>query len=254
VTAAQLSNGNVAVTWQIYTPSSAVRSVIVKPDCTPLGNVASVSTTVGAIDGPHRSHVAANGATVMYTFLQDGDVHIRTGNNTTITGNDTTLIMHTASFEAESVRIAPMGSGFVLAVRWANPAGSGAGKIELFQVSAAGTLVGSAQLVTDQSLSDFSSGDQSFGLATNAQGLTLVAWHICDSNGTTCDVFGRIAHADATMPDPVFMLPTTTDGDQKDPAVVGLPTGFAVAWDDTSHKAPDTQGSAVRARIFYPPM
>jgi len=254
VTATQLSNGNVAVTWQVYTPSSSVHSVIVKPDCTALGNVASVSTTVGTTTGPHRSHVAANGPTVLYAWLQDGDVHVRTGNNTTITGNDTTLIPHSAMFEVEAVRVAPMGNGFALAARWANPAGTGAGKIELFQVSTTGTLVGTAQLVTDQSLSDFSSGEQSFGLGTNAQGLTLVAWHVCDANGSTCDVFGRVAHADGTMSGAAFMLPTTTDGDQKDPSVVGLPMGFAVAWDDSSHVTPDTQGSAVRARIFYPPM
>ena len=44
-----------------------------------------------------------------------------------------------------------------------------------------------------------------------------------------------------------------TDGDQIGPSVAPLPNGFAVAWTDTSHVAPDTQGSAVRARIFYPP-
>lgn len=255
VTATQLSNQNIAVTWQVYTPSYAIRGVIVTPSCAPLGSVFGLSTTVGA-DGlsPHRSHVAANGPTVLYTWVQDGDVHVRLGSNTTLTGNDTTLITHTAAYEVEAVRVAPMGAGFAVVVRWANPSGAGAGKIELFQVSTAGMLVGSAQLVTDQSLSDFSSGEQSFGLGTNAQGLTLVAWHVCDANGTTCDVFGRLAHADGTMDGDAFMLPTTTDGDQKDPSVVGLPTGFAVAWDDTSHVAPDTQGSAVRARIFYPPM
>jgi hypothetical protein len=253
VTATQLSNHNIAVTWQVYSPNSAIHGVIVTPSCTPLGNVFGVSTTVGTT-GPHRSHVASNGTAVLYAWIQDGDVHVRLGSNIGLTGNDTTLIMHTATSEAEAVRVAPMGTGFALVARSADPAGTGAGKIELFQVSTTGTLVGTAQLVTDQSLSDFSSGEQSFGLGTNGQGLTLVAWHVCDSNGTTCDVFGRVAKADGTMTGPAFMLPTTTDGDQKDPSVVGLPTGFAVAWDDTSHLAPDTQGSAVRARIFYPPM
>ncbi|MBV8760249.1 MAG: hypothetical protein JO257_23360 [Deltaproteobacteria bacterium] len=252
VTATQLSNNNVAVTWQIYTPSNAIRYVIVKPDCTALGNVGSVSTTVGATSGPHRSHVASNGNVVLYAWLQDGDVHIRTGTNALVSGNDTTLITHTATQDVEAVRVAPMGTGFALAARWISTAGGGPGKIELFQVSSAGQLVGSAQLVTDQSLSDFASGEQSFGIGTNGQSLTLIAWHVCDSSGSTCDVFGRLANSDGTMHGETFMIPTTTQGDQTSPSVVGLPMGFAVAWNDTSHVAPDTQGSAVRARIIYP--
>jgi len=253
VGAASLSNDNVAVTWQIYSPSAAIRSVIVKPDCTPLGPVVTVSTTVGTLTGPHRAAAASNGPVVLYAWLQDGDVHTRVGNNTGLTGNDTLIVPHQGTLEVQAVRIAPMGTGFAVAVRWANNTGSGPGKIELYQVSATGMVVGSAQLVTDQSQSDFASGEQSFGIATNPKGRTLIVWHVCDSSGTTCDVFARLTHADGTMDGDVFPLPTTTDGDQTGPSVAALPDGFAVAWTDTSHIAPDTQGSAVRARIFYPP-
>lgn len=254
VGAAALSNGNVAVTWQIYSPNAAIRSVIVRPDCTALGGIVTVSTTVGTISGPHRASAAANGPTVLYAWIQDGDAHIRTGNNTGLTGNDTLLIPHTATLEIKAVRIAPMGSGFGVAVRWGSPTDSpGPGKIELYQVTTAGTISGMAQLVTDQSQADFASGEQSFGIATNPQGRTLIVWHVCDANGTTCDVFGRLAKSDGSLDGDTFIVPTTTDGDQTGPSVVGLPNAFAVAWTDTSHVAPDTQGSAVRARIYYPP-
>lgn len=251
VGATHLSNDNVAVTWQ--TSPDAIRAVIVKPDCTTLGPVVTVSTTVGTLTGPHRGTAASNGSAVLYAWLQDGDVHVRLGNNANLTGNDTTLITHQGTLEVQAVRLAPMGTGFAVALRWADNTGTGPGKIELYQVSATGTLVGTAQLVTDQSLSDFASGEQSFGIATNPAGRTLLAWHVCDASGTTCDVFGRLAKADGTLDGEVFGIPTTTDGDQTGPSVAPLPDGFAVAWTDTSHVAPDTQGSAVRARILYPP-
>ncbi|HSN29635.1 MAG TPA: hypothetical protein VLT45_25285 [Kofleriaceae bacterium] len=253
VTATQLSNSNIAVTWQVTTPTPAIHAVIVQPDCTPLGNVVGVSTTSGTVSGPHRSHVAANGGKVLYAWIQDGDVHIRTGSNIAVTGNDTTLIPKTATMDVESVRVAPMGSGFGLAARWINTTMQGGpGKIELFQISTGGQLVGGAQLVTDQSLSDFMSGVQAVSMATNGQALTLIAWHVCDTTGSACEVYGRLANSDGTMHGDVFTIPTTTEGDQTSPSVVGLPMGFAVAWNDSSHVAPDTQGTAVRARIIYP--
>jgi hypothetical protein len=255
VAAARLSNDNVVVTWQVYTPSDAIRSVIVKPDCTALGNVATVSTTTGTTSGPHRAHAASNSSNVLYAWLQDGDVHIRMGNNAQLTGVDTTLITHTATQEVEAVRVVQMGTGFGVIVRWASPGAAtpGPGKIELYQVNATGMQVGSAHLITDQSKGDFVSGEQSFGAATNTGGTTMVVWHVCDDSGTTCDVFGRLLAGDGSPLGDAFMVPTTTDGDQTAPSVVALPDAFAVAWNDTSHKLPDEQGTAVRARIFYPP-
>ncbi len=89
--------------------------------------------------------------------------------------------------------------------------------------------------------------------ATNTGGTTMVVWHVCDDSGSTCDVFGRLLAADGSMLTDAFIVPTTTDGNQTAPSVVALPDAFAVAWNDESHKAPDQQGTAVRARIVYPP-
>ena len=258
VTATQLSNQNIAVTWQIYTPSFAIRSVIVKPDCTPLGSVIGVSTTVGT---HHRSAPLARRSErpdfVLYTWIQDGDVHVRTGNNGgTLTGNDTTLITHTATMRGRGG--AGRADGQRLrrsrrAGRIPTSAAGGAGKIELFQVSTTGQLVGArSSSPTRASRTSPRASSRSASARTRRARRS--------SRGTSatpparrCDVFGRLAHADGTMDGDAFMLPTTTDGDQMSPSVVGLPMGFAVAWNDTSHVAPDTQGSAVRARIFYPP-
>src|SRR3569623_132407 len=197
VAATQLSNNNIAVTWQVSSPSYAIHSVIVKPDCTALSNVVGISATVGA-DGlsPHRAHVAGTGNFVLYAWIQDGDVHVRTSTlSGSVFGNDITLIPKTATMDVEALRVFPMGGGFGLAARWiTTTANGGPGKIELFQVSTAGQLVGAAQLVTDQSLSDFFSGQQAISAGTNGQGLTLIAWHVCDASASTgsCDLCGRL--------------------------------------------------------------
>jgi hypothetical protein len=262
VTVTPLSNGNFAASWQILSGMTMkIRSVIVKPDCTQLAPGMDVSQVVGVL-GPYHSHVAANGANVMYAWILDGDVHIRPGTNTGPTGNDTTLLTHSMQYEARIARVAPMGNGFAIVVRWGYPlaaTGMGPGKIELFQVTPGGMITGTPLTITDQSLSDFTSGSQSFGVATRSDGAMLIAWHVCDAAGTpgTCDVFGRMVRPSGTTSGPVFEIPTTTTGDQTGPSVIALqkspPDAFVIAWTDESHTAPDTQGQAVRARVLYPP-
>jgi hypothetical protein len=261
VTATALSNGNFAVSWQIYSPTAAIRTTIVKPDCTQVLAPINVSTTVGTVLGPAHSHVVSNASSssMMYTWIVDngsgGAVHVRPGTNTGPSGGDIQLLTPTAAYEAEIARLTPMGTGFGLVVRWGNPNGTGPGKIELFQLDSAGAIQGGATLITDQSLSDFFSGSQSFGVATLAGGLVLISWHVCDAAGTTgtCDVFGQFVNPDGTINGTVFEIPTTTLGDQTGPSVLALPSAFAVAWTDQSQAPPDTQGMSVRARIVYPP-
>jgi len=262
VTATPLSNDNFALSWQIYVPSSKIRSIIVKPDCTSLAPAFDVSQVVSTMgDGPHHSDVAGNGTSTMYEWILDGNVHIRAGGMTGVTGNDTTLLTHSAQYEARMVRVVPMGTGYGVVVRWAYPlaaTGMGPGKIEMFTITPTGMITGSPQLITDQSLSDFASGSQSFGVATRSDGEVLIAWHQCDMAGTpgTCDVLGRFVKSDGTpIGTQPFMIPTTTLGDQTGPSVVALTKSpadsFVVTWTDESHFAPDTQGKAVRARVVY---
>jgi len=264
VTATALSDGNFAVTWQIYSPSNAVRTVNVKSDCTPISAPVTASTTVGTLEGPAHSHVASNASAnaVMYSWIVDngmgGDVHVRPGTNNGPSGGDITVLSHTTDYVAAMARLTSMGTGFALVVRWVNPNTTGPGKIELFQLDSAGAIQGGANLITDQSLSDFTSGDQSFGVATRSDGAILVAWHVCDASGTagTCDVYGQMVRPDGTLSGTNFMIPTTTTGDQTGPSVIAptmtAPEAFVVAWTDQSQTPPDTQGMAVRARILYP--
>ena len=254
-----LSSGNFAVAWQIgFPPNAFIRTVIAKPDCSTLAPAVNVSTSEGTTFGPQSGHVTANADKVMYAWIEDGDVVVRAGSNTVPVGTaDMKILMHSASYTAEGVRVAPLGSGFGLVVRWADPQGQGPGKIEMFQLSTTGTLTGALQtLITDQSRSDFVSGSQSPGIATRASdGAMLVVWHQCDQQGSpgSCDVYGRMVRPNGTTSGAPFMIPTTTSGDQTAPSAVALPDGsFAVAWNDQSHTGADMSGYAVRARIIYP--
>ena len=80
-------------------------------------------------------------------------------------------------------------------------------------------------------------------------------WHACGANGDGqgCGVFARVLRPSGAPVRDVFGLATTTISDQTNPSAAALPGAFAVAWGDTSAMAPDTAGSAVRARVIYPP-
>jgi len=260
VSATRLSNDNIAVSWQIGAPpTQSIRTIVARPDCTTLtASPVTVSTVAGQNQGPGHSQIASNGASVLYAWVTDYDAHVRATTNAATFGMadpDTTVIAHTASLQVTAVRVAPLGAGFALAVRWAQTSGSGPGKIELYRLSATGAKQGTPTLVTDQSQSDFTSGNQTFGIASRADGALLVAWHQCDAMGTTgtCDVLGRVFRpTGAPVGDP-FQLPTTTLLDQTGPSVAALSDAFVAAWTDASHTAPDADGTAVRARVIYPP-
>jgi hypothetical protein len=257
VTATSLSNGNVAVSWQVgFTPNAAIHTIVAKPDCsTVFVGAVTASTIEGQLDGPNRSHIGSNDGKVLYAWIVDGDVHVRPASNGASFGDVAVPIVHTSTQEVEAVRVSALGDGFAVVTRWAGTTGTGPGKIELYRTDSEGTLRGGPTLITDQSLSDYESGLQSFGLATRADGALLVAWHVCDASGSpdTCNVFGRVFRPTGAPVGDAFTIPTTTALGQSAPSVAALPDAFAVAWNDTSQTAPDPDGSAVRARIIYPP-
>jgi hypothetical protein len=258
VSIAPLSNTNFAIAWEIGSPPTAfIRTIIAKPDCTSAFTVSNVSASQGAVYGPESAHVAANGMNVMYAWVVDGDVYVRPGANSGPIATEIKLLPHTATQQASGVRLAPMGTGFALVVRWVNPMTSGPGKIELFQVSPTGGMSGAPPtLISDQTRSDFVSGQQSPGVAVRASdGALLIVWHQCDDQGSvgSCDVYGRMVRPNATTSGPQFMIPTITTLDQTSPSAIALPDGsFAVAWNDQSHIGADMSGYAVHARILYP--
>ena len=263
VSASTFSNGNIAVVWELglgLPPNAQIRSVVAKPDCTTQSAVFTMSTIVGTTTGPTSPHVAANGSSALYTWIVDGDVYVRGANNVGQAQGtaETKILTHNATQSAQGVRLVASGSGFALVVRWVGPMDSAPGKIEVYQLSATGAVMGTAALVTDQSRSDFKSGWQSPSVAVRASdGAILVAWHQCDSAGSdgSCDVYGRMVRPNGTTSGQPFVLSANTTGDQTKPAVVALPGpdgAFAAVWTDTSLAAPDTSGSAVRGRIIYP--
>ncbi|MEO8845102.1 MAG: hypothetical protein ABI591_05500 [Kofleriaceae bacterium] len=260
VTVAPLPTGNFAVSWQIYTPASAIHTIIAKPDCTTLtATPLVVSATATTTDGPYRSSVAANGTALLYAWVADDSVRVRATTTTAVTFSavESSLGAMPPGMLVESVRLAPMGTGFAVAIRYISATSGMPGQIVVQRVTTTGVLMGPAMLVSDKTGSDFTNGRRGFGIATRADGATLIVWTQCDDGSAgACDgrldVYGRVIDATGTPLGMPFMIPTTTIGSQTDPSVVALDDSFAVAWTDDSKALPDTDGTAVRARVIYP--
>jgi hypothetical protein len=262
VSATGLSNDNFAVTWQAPLTKYVIHSAIVKPDCTLLGPVftANSNTTVDA----RRAHVAANGTTIMYSWIADsptsdptmGGVRIRVADlGGGFAAAEKPLVANTTSQLIEHARISAWGTGFAVAVRWATPYSTempdGPGKIEVYRVSAAGDLVQGPILISDDTHSNFES-KKGFSIAQRPDGALMVVWHICPSGAGLCDVYGRILRPTGAQVGPPFLIPTSSASDQINPSVIALQDSFVAAWNDSSGELPDMSGTAVRARILYP--
>ncbi|MEO7095165.1 MAG: hypothetical protein ABI175_18030, partial [Polyangiales bacterium] len=152
-----LANGNFAVAWSAFLTTGVVRSAIVRSDCQVLVAPTTVSTTASA----RKVTVASVGTAVMYAFVVDGGVRVRlanTGTNAYASINDIQFVTKSATESVESVRIAPLGTGFAVLVRWALTGSSmGPGRIDLYRTNASGAVLGSPVLVTMKSGSDFGS-------------------------------------------------------------------------------------------------
>ena len=261
VVIAPLPTGNFAVAWQVYSPNAAIHTMIARPDCTTLTTLpVVVAPTAGTTDGPHRSTVAASGTALLYGWIQDDAAYVRA------TATSTSPAFTNAAFKladpptgetAQAVRIAPMGSGFAVAIRYVSSTIGAPGQIYLQRTTSTGVAMGTPTLISDKSGSDFTNGRRGFGIATRADGMTMLVWSQCDDGtGGQCagrlDIYGRLVDATATVVGVPFVVTSTTLGDQQDPSVVALSDAFAVAWTDGSKTAPDTGGTAVRARVIYP--
>lgn len=253
VSISPLSNQNFAVAWRTIGTTTNVRGAIVRADCTKLTEPVNVST----IATPTRPVVTGHPTltTVLYAWLVSGGVHVRLASLTNAFSiPDTQFLPATATEVIEAVRVAPLGSGFAVLVRWAVATGfEGPGRIEMYRTDATGAVQGSAIVVTTKSGTDFGSYE-SFGVATSTSGKLFVTWHSCNMNGDGqgCGVYGRAFDASGTPLGGEITIPTTIVGDQTKPSVAALPNdAFAVIWRDESMQAPDTSASAVRARIVY---
>src|SRR5205814_500517 len=77
VSATALGNDHFAITWSALITEQVIRGMIVDASC----NVIAPPTTIsqgGTGTIASRAHVAANGNNLLYAWIQDQDVHIRT--------------------------------------------------------------------------------------------------------------------------------------------------------------------------------
>ena len=255
VSIAPLSNDNFAVAWSAFlTPNVVIRSVVVTPDCTPLSSPSTVSTVLPT-GSARKVSVASNAGTTLYAWIVDGAVRVRIANNANVyQSTDTEFLPRGVTEEVDYVRVAPLASGFAVVVRWAAVTGSAApGRLELYRTNPMGAVLGAAVPISTKSTNDFVTS-QGFGVATNRAGVLMVTWHACDANGdgSGCGAWGRAFNADGTPRGPEALVPTTLTGDQTGPSVAALDDAFVVVWRDASGAAPDTSGTAARARIVYP--
>jgi hypothetical protein len=258
-TIASLPTGNVVVSWQIYSPAAAIHTIITKPDCTTLTAAPVVVTATTSTDGPYRSTMAANGAALLYAWVASDSIYTRstTTTATTFTAAEALLASPPTGMTAEAVRLTPMGTGFAAAIKYVSTTDGNPGQLMLQRLSTTGAAVGAAILISDKTGSDFTTGRRGFGIATRTDGATLIVWQQCDDGSASecdgrLDVYGRVIGATGDPVGDPFVIPTTTLGSQTDPSVVALDDAFAVAWTDDSQVAPDTDGTAVRARVIYP--
>lgn len=261
VVIAPLPTGNFAVSWQVYSPNAAIHTIIAKPDCTTLTALpVAVAPTAGTTNGPHRSTVAANGTALLYGWIQDDAAYVRgttTNTSPSFISAAFKLAVPPTGETAEAVRIAPMGAGFAVAIRYISSTLGAPGRILLQRTTSTGVVMGMPTLISDKTGSDFTNGWRGFGIATRADGMTMLVWSQCDDGSSgqcvgQLDIYGRLVDATATVVGDPFVVTSTTLGDQQDPSVVALTDAFAVAWTDGSKTAPDTDGTAVRARVIYP--
>lgn len=86
-------------------------------------------------------------------------------------------------------------------------------------------------------------------------GLVGAVWQGCgaDGDGSGCGIWFQLLRPNGLPIGPAQVVNTTTGADQTGPSIAAVGSDhFAVTWTDASASAPDTAGTAVRARWLYP--
>lgn len=256
VSIAPLSNDNFAVAWSAFlSPNVVIRSMVVRPDCTPIGAPTTVSTVLPT-GSARKVSVASNMNRTMYAWIVDGAVRVRIADNGNVyQTDDAEFLPRGATEQIDAVRVAPLGLGFALVVHRVGQTGGveAPSRLELYRTNAMGAVLGTAIPITTKITGD-PFRTEAFGVATSPRGALMVTWHACDAlgDGSGCGVWARAFTSDGTPRGPEQVVPTTTTGDQTGPSVAALgEDAFVVVWRDASGAAPDTSGTAARARIIY---
>lgn len=139
--------------------------------------------------------------------------------------------------------VVPVGAGFVLVYRVGTNFVA-----RSFGADAAAT--GGVTPISDTPVGT----DAAPAVALRDDGTLAVAWHGCDeaSGDLSCDIHLRLVDAATLTPrGPSRIVNTTRAGDQTGPSVAPVPGGFALAWTDTSARAPDTDDDSIRGIVAY---
>jgi hypothetical protein len=241
-----LGDGMFVVTWQTYAQPMAIHAQIVTPTCTPI--LAAPIDVSPALTSSHDAHTAVNAGRILYVWVSTDGAHMRFGyEDGTFAQDATMLVANDASYSVGYARAVRWGSGFGVVVRWVSSTYVD-GKIEVYQLTSSGVPQNVTTVTT--TVDSIGSGYGAVGVAERSGGTLLVVWHTCPAGG--CDVYGRFVAPTGEALDKEFVVPTTTMDAQHDPSVTAVGDAFAVAWTDDSRIAPDSQGSAVRARILHP--
>jgi len=202
----------------------------------------------------HPAHAAPAGTTILYAWIADGNLWVRTSTLAGVLGGETKVLDATATHAVEHVRLVTYGSAFAAIVRWRPLTDSLKPKLELYPFNASGAVAGAALLIDEPTALTPYGQSRGFGAAVrSSHGAGLVTWAGCDGTQLCAgDVYARLVGANGTLGQ-TFNVPTTvTDRPQFYPSVAALPDAFVVAWTDASWTPPDASGSAVRARIVTP--
>lgn len=260
VVATPLFNGSFAVAWSgktVVTDRSNLRTLVVGDDCVPRSATQLVGTLLPVTGLRQSSIAAAQDGYVVAWHAEDG-VRARF---VSLTGTpagaaETQLITPAVGERFAMVRVASYAGGYALVVAH-QIATTVSLRLYRFSASPAAlpTLLGAPTVITDK-LDSLADG---FSVSSHPQGPLLVTWHGCGvrGDGEGCGVFGRLFGTDGAARGEPFVIPTTTALDQRNASSTALTDEsgaplFVVAWNDRSATAPDTSGSAVRARILYP--
>lgn len=246
------SDDTFVVTWQV--PDSAtpelrvLRAAIVDSQCRLVGGHPAM--TIGSSRSSPALRGIAHGQDLLYMWnTPDGALHLRAAHQSGKTaqvlfGSGETLISPDPHRNFQNVIVAGLDDGFGVLVERAE---RDSATNQLYRVTNMGALAGDP---LDLPLGFIIS---TFGAMPGTAGNWFIAGTDC-SNGVTCQVLVRFLHADGTAIDAALPLATTTTNTQYTVSAILLPNGLlAATWNDLSGEPPDTSGSAIRARIFYPP-
>ncbi|MSP15800.1 MAG: hypothetical protein EXR73_04140 [Myxococcales bacterium] len=152
-----------------------------------------------------------------------------------------------------AMQIAPTVEGFALVWQASGDDALTTGPLFLRRYNAVGAALSSA--IPIASHSDAYSPSPALAMR-RSDGAIAVTWNDCEAGvPSPCDsdIWLRLFHASGLPVGERFVVNSTTAGNQEFPSIVAhVDGGFLVAWTDFSSTAPDTDGSAIRARVVYP--